>query len=206
MGTGACVGFATADGLLRYHFAKKGTITFKDMPSPRFIWMADKETDGITDYPTTFIESVGTEVKRALQIAHRYGFVLEEDLPITGALWQGTQEAFYMKAAQNRIIAYNSLGTDLNIWRKWLATGGPILARLGVDGSFHNATGTNGELTAYDPNSTEGGHAVCLVGYREDGGFIVRNSWGPEWGDQGFAYASPAYAQLAFTEAYGIVA
>ena len=34
---------------------------------------------------------------------------------------------------------------------------------------------------------------------------IVRNSWGPRWGDGGFAYASDAYAASAFDEAYGAV-
>ena len=29
-------------------------------------------------------------------------------------------------------------------------------------------------------------------------------SWGTGWGDKGFAYASLAYAQEAFTEAYGV--
>jgi C1A family cysteine protease len=32
-----------------------------------------------------------------------------------------------------------------------------------------------------------GGHAVLLVGYNDDGRyFIVKNSWGPDWGEGGF--------------------
>ena len=31
-----------------------------------------------------------------------------------------------------------------------------------------------------------GGHAFCIVGYN-DVGFLVQNSWGPEWGHKGFA-------------------
>ncbi len=31
-----------------------------------------------------------------------------------------------------------------------------------------------------------GGHAFCIVGYNEVG-FLVQNSWGPEWGHKGFA-------------------
>ena len=58
-------------------------------------------------------------------------------------------------------------------------------------------------LDAYKPKTAHGGHAVALVGYTPDA-FIVRNSWGTGWGDKGFAYASLAYAQEAFTEAYGV--
>ena len=32
----------------------------------------------------------------------------------------------------------------------------------------------------------DSGHAVALVGYTDEG-FIVQNSWGPEWGERGFA-------------------
>ena len=62
---------------------------------------------------------------------------------------------------------------------------------------------TAGNLDEYQPKTKHGGHAVALVGYTPDR-FIVRNSWGTSWGDGGFAYASLAYAQDAFTEAYGI--
>ena len=31
-----------------------------------------------------------------------------------------------------------------------------------------------------------GGHAFAIVGYNEVG-FLVQNSWGPEWGKGGFA-------------------
>jgi hypothetical protein len=40
---------------------------------------------------------------------------------------------------------------------------------------------------AWSPKrATNGGHAFALVGY-DDEGFIVQNSWGPDWGFHGFA-------------------
>jgi C1A family cysteine protease len=60
-------------------------------------------------------------------------------------------------------------------------------------------------LGRYRPSSIEGGHAVCVVGYRADGRFIIRNSWGRGWGDGGFAYATDAWVRAAFlAESYGI--
>lgn len=31
----------------------------------------------------------------------------------------------------------------------------------------------------------QGGHAMCIVGYTKEG-FILRNSWGRNWGDNGY--------------------
>jgi hypothetical protein len=202
--TGACVGFATASGVLRWHFFEAGWLKGTDRPSPRFVWMANKETDQITSFPTTFIEPAGTQTKVALEVARKYGCVLEEDLPMTGDLSSLSTAAFYTKAAKLRIASYHNLGRSLRAWRSWIANQGPILTRLGVDKTWDRATANKGVLGEYQPDTVRGGHAVSLVGYAKDD-FIVRNSWGTGWGDQGFAYALNAYAEDAFTEAYGAV-
>ncbi len=202
--TGACVGFATADGVLRWHYVAAELTSRTERPSPRFIWMANKETDEITSYPSTFLETAGTQTKLALRVARSYGSVLEADLPMTGRLSRLEPAAFYTKAARYRIASYHNLGRDLDEWRRWIAFQGPILVRLNVDRTWDRATASHGALDEYLPDTVRGGHAVCLVGYTPDH-FIVRNSWGRRWGDGGFAYASDAYASQAFTEAYGAV-
>lgn len=202
--TGSCVGWATADSVLRWHFVTAGRIAQGDRLSTRFIWMAAKETDEFDSRPTTFIENDGTSLKAALDIARKYGCVLDRDLPFaSGRLFEGEAKTFYAIASRLRIGSYFNLGTKLAEWRRWIAEEGPILTRLNCDSVWMNAKQTNGRLDAYDPASASGGHAVALVGYDADR-FIVRNSWGKSWGDGGFAYASNAYASAAFTEAYGV--
>lgn len=202
--TGACVGFAAADGVLRWHFVRARKIAKKELLAPRFIWMANKETDAITQYPTTFIDSAGTQTKRALGVARNYGAVTENILPMNGGLSRLSTAQFYTIAARLRISSYHNLGNNPAAWRRWLAFNGPILTRLGVDRTWDKANGTKGRLDTYLPHTVRGGHAVCMVGYDRDK-FIIRNSWGPNWGDKGFAHASNAYAEAAFTEAYGAV-
>lgn len=202
--TGSCVGWATADSVLRWHFVKAGRLTTTDLLSPRFIWMASKETDQFITRPTTFIEAEGTSLKTALDTARKFGVVREIYLPFaSGKLYQGKTQTFYAAAALRKILAYFNLDRNLTNWRSWLATKGPILTRLDVDRTWDDATVNNGNLDEYQPATTRGGHAVAIVGYRPDR-FIIRNSWGTGWGDNGFAYASLAYAQAAFTEAYGV--
>jgi hypothetical protein len=207
-GSGSCVGWATADSVLRWHFVKTGRLKQNEQLSPRFTWMASKETDQFHSAPTTFIEVAGTSVKSALDVARKYGAVREKILPFaSGTLFTGEEQAFYASAARFKIASYFNLSlrspSDIEEWRRWIADNGPIVTRLNVDRTWQRAGDTGGNLDTYKRETAGGGHAVALVGYTPDR-FIVRNSWGTGWGDRGFGYASLAYAQDAFTEAYGV--
>jgi hypothetical protein len=202
--SGSCVGWGLADSVLRWHFVEGRRLEPDDPLSPRFAWMAAKESDEFTTEPSTFIERAGTSLKAALEIARRYGAVRDSTLPFASArLFDGDVNTFYAVAAQLKLVAYFNIGRSLTQWRQWLAANGPILTRLTVDQTWHQAAQTNGDLDAYRAGTARGGHAVALVGYTPDR-FIVRNSWGLGWGDAGYGYASLAYAETAFTEAYGV--
>jgi hypothetical protein len=204
MDTGSCVGWGVGDSVIRWQMADCGRINQQDHLSVRYLWMASKETDQFITRPTTFIESDGTSIKAALDIARKFGMVLEGLVPFMNRrLYLGSANNFYAVASQLKINAYFNLGTNQSTWRRWLATKGPIATRLDVDATWDNATNTGGKLEVFQPTTTRGGHAVALVGYTPDY-FIVRNSWGTSWGDKGYAYALPAYAAAAFTEAYGV--
>ena len=74
-----------------------------------------------------------------------------------------------------------------------------------MDATWDHATATHGKLDIFQPATVRGGHCVAIVGYTADKRFIVRNSWGTGWGDNGYGYASEAYISAAFfNESYGI--
>jgi C1A family cysteine protease len=205
--TGSCVGWATADGVVRYHMVKAGRLPKNQLLSPRFVWMASKETDEFTARADTFLEGAGTSLKAAMDIVRKFGAVKNTMLPfhITTKMHVGPENVFYAEAAQRKIAAYFNLQRNLNQWKTWLATNGPILAALSVDQTWQNATATGGNIDVFQPNTVRGGHAIAIVGYLSSGRFIVRNSWGTGWGDQGFGYVTPAYIAAAFfDESYGV--
>jgi len=214
MDSGSCVGWGTADGVCRWHFVRANKLPPDQRLSARYVWMAAKETDVFTSYPSTFIELEGTSLKAALDIARKFGLVTEAVLPfrvpdsagskILEKLYRGgTSQTFFALAAQLKIASYFNLGSNLDNWKMWLATKGPILIAVGVDASWDNATATKGNLDIFRANTVRGGHCAALVGYTPDR-LIIRNSWGTGWGDKGFAYASIAYAKAAIMEAYGV--
>jgi C1A family cysteine protease len=204
--TGSCVGWATADGVLRHHLVQANRLRQNQLLSPRFVWMASKETDNFTARPETFIEEAGTSLKAAMDVVRKYGSVLDSDLSfkISTLMFSGDENTFYANASTRRSANYFNLGKNLSQWKAWLASNGPILAGLSVDATWDNATSTAGKLDSFQPSTVRGGHAICVVGYTADR-FIIRNSWGAAWGDKGFGYSSVAYINDGFfSEAYGI--
>lgn len=56
----------------------------------------------------------------------------------------------------------------------------------------------------WNGNNFEGGHAICCIGYDEDG-FILRNTWGPSWGNHGNCYLPYSEVNENLMEAWGII-
>jgi hypothetical protein len=77
-----------------------------------------------------------------------------------------------------------------------LAAHHPVILTTVVNESFDQ--GGKGWIEPTGP-STDSGHVVVIVGYKIDtvrpqlSYFIIRNSWGPKWGDQGYGYLPIAY-------------
>ncbi len=204
--TGSCVGWASTDGVARYHFVKAKKLGEQDKLSPRCTWMASKETDQFVDRPETFIESAGTSLKAAADFLRKYGAAPETLLPfhVDTMLYAGDPNIFFATLATRRIASYFNLRKNTGRWREWLATQGPLLAGFSVDATWDKATENKGMLDTFQPGTVRGGHAIAVVGYTADGRFIIRNSWGKKWGAAGFAFASESYIKDAFyDEAYG---
>lgn len=82
------------------------------------------------------------------------------------------------------ITGYTNLTGDIARIKKWISTTGPVCACLIVYEDFFNYK--SGIYKNILGNSV-GGHCVAIVGYNDDPGFwICKNSWGTNWGEQGF--------------------
>lgn len=201
--TGACAGFSSSS-LAEYCFTKTKRINAGETVSPRPIWMAAKETDKFTDYPTTFIEQEGTSLNAVLNFLQRYGCVRESVMPFS-SLYTQTVQQFYAQSAALRIASYYNVGKTQSSWKQWLSKYGPLYVAINVDASWMEASKTSGYLTQYNTSQIYGGHAVLICGYDSDKDyFIFKNSWGTSWGDQGYAYASSKWCAQAVLEVYGV--
>src|SRR4029077_1809651 len=104
------------DGVMRYHMVKAGKLGQNELLSPRFTWMASKETDEFTSRPETFIEEAGTSLKAAMDICRKYGVVLNSLLPfdLMTKMYTGSENAFYAAASTRKISSYVNMAKNFS--------------------------------------------------------------------------------------------
>jgi C1A family cysteine protease len=98
----------------------------------------------------------------------------------------------YEEASQFQVKEADEIPVDLYAMKHCLAEGYPFAFGLALFGSFDRA-GKHGLVSAPEPNAasrtSHGNHAMLCVGYSDQSqSFIVRNSWGESWGEQGYCY------------------
>jgi len=99
----------------------------------------------------------------------------------------------YKEGVLFRVKTKHQVPTDLMKWKQSLAQGLPIVFGCLLFDSFDDCTDRGGVVPMPSPEDLgrkeHGSHAMCAVGYSDvEKVFIVRNSWGPKWGDQGYCY------------------
>lgn len=78
---------------------------------------------------------------------------------------------------------YSSLSNDQ--LKQILADHGPVSVGLYANSGFdYYSNGVYSGCPSGSQNYIN--HAVLLVGYTSDGHWIIKNSWGESWGDNGF--------------------
>jgi hypothetical protein len=99
---------------------------------------------------------------------------------------------------------------DLYAIKQNLAQGAPVAIGMMVGQSFMQPM--MGQ-DVWQPEESDrsmtgfGGHAMCVVGYDDKkygGSFLLMNSWGPEWGNNGFAWVHYDDFKYFVREAYGL--
>ncbi len=90
---------------------------------------------------------------------------------------------------QEKLESWSFVGSELDTYptteelKQAIYTYGPISVAVAAVGSFSAYSGG----IFNDCSSSEINHAVNLVGWNDDGGYwIMRNSWGADWGENGF--------------------
>lgn len=160
----------------------------------------------------------GSYIIRAMEFMTKRGDVPFDQFPYNDQDCQTQPNNNLQQAAQQyRMRGFNrlSLGdrndaVDLQAIKQNLSQGAPVVIGMMVGQSFMQPM-MGQDLWVPAPGDRSmmgfGGHAMCVVGYDDkkySGSFLLMNSWGQEWGVNGFAWVRYGDFQNFVREAYGV--
>jgi C1A family cysteine protease len=161
------------------------------MPSRLFIYYNERAMEG------TIGTDSGAQIRDGIKSVAKQGVCRERDWPY--AIKRFTEKPplhAYGDALHTRATRYYRIVQDIAQMRGCLAEGFPFVFGFTVYAYFESqAMAKTGVLTMPSGNEqVVGGHAVMAVGYNDaQQMMIVRNSWAPTWGLQGYFKMPYAY-------------
>jgi hypothetical protein len=189
----SCVGNGTCEGLeILENIAHQGIAGYQaTLLSRMFIWAMARTQEGNLAFVT------GTHTRTAFNVLATLGVCTEVLWPYDASLCTVSPSLLAQRQALGHTIqaAYriDTLGQDrLNDIVTALQAQHPVVFGTDVTQAFESLSGDSPVNVPGATDAIAGGHCMVVVGW--DGtNFIVKNSWGTDWGANGFCLLTPDY-------------
>lgn len=149
--------------------------------SEPFIWYYSRAELGLEK------QNTGAILRDCFKVVLDHGFVPEEFWTYADGIYTEPNErakiaAGFFKLYLKTVPEYHAINTGAEI-RNALSRKCPVVFGIATDAKFQQLNKDNFVCNEITGNS--GYHAMLIVGYNEQG-YIVRNSWGTDWGQEGY--------------------
>ena len=159
----------------------------------------------------------GANLRTTWKAIVRFGAPPEDVWPYDAARMDEEPDAFtYAFARDLETLSYIRLDPrgqpgheTLRTMKSFLAAGFPCVFGFSVSTSLTKEPDIPSP-TIFD--TLLGGQAVVAIGYNDNrrvhahkGGLLIRNSWGPQWGDQGYGWLPYVYVEKGFASDFWTV-
>ena len=195
---GSCTANALA-GLLQF-LEKISGLSYEDL-SRLFIYYNERAIEKTIDFDS------GAIIRDGIKVLAKNGVCPELSWPYDISKFTSKPTAAcYKEGLKRRISSYHRL-QSLDDMFNCLAEGFPFVFGFTVYESFESLKVAQTGIVPL-PKKTErvlGGHAVMAIGYdQKQKRFIVRNSWGEEWGQGGYFTIPYAYVEALASDFWTI--
>jgi len=186
------LGSCTANAIgaaFEFDQVKQGLQDF--MPSRLFIYYNERAIESTVDSDS------GAMIRDGMKSVNKVGVCSENDWAYDIAKFRDKPtDQCYSDAATHQALVYRSVLQDLHHIQGCLASGYPVVFGFSVYESFEGEEVARSGVVPLPKKGERqlGGHAVLAVGYDDSTqSFLVRNSWGTGWGQDGYFTMPYAY-------------
>jgi C1A family cysteine protease len=186
------LGSCTANGIaaiIEHQFISQGLPVW--VPSRLFIYYCERAIEG------NIHSDSGAEIRDGIKAVSEHGVCPESEWPYIESKFTDTpSQKCYDDAKKDLVQSYTSLGQNLPTLKSKLAQGFPIVFGITVYDSFESDKVAETGIIPMPKRNEEclGGHCIDIVGYDDSkSAFLIRNSWGTDWGINGYAWLPYAY-------------
>lgn len=183
---GACTVFAIAsiyEYILKRHYDEDNDL------SESFVYYNVRHKEGKEK------EDTGSSYQDVIESIGVKGICTEALHPYSSKLSDVPSEEAYFDGARRRITKALNVNVDEKDIKSAIQDGYPVAISLKIFDSFHPSSGFVTRPTDNEIKSADFGyHAMVIVGYSDETKFfLVRNSWGENFGDKGYCYIPYSY-------------
>lgn len=179
------IGSCTAQSICAaFHFCQMKQKLYNFAPSRMFTYYTTRDIEGTTQ------EDAGAMLRDTIKSINKFGACPESIWPYDiSRLTIRPTPTCYDTASRHTAVSYSQVSQTLNQMKGCLAEGFPFAFGMTVYTSFEgDKVAQTGVVQMPSPGEQAvGGHAVLVVGYDDaQKRFIIRNSWGSDWGMGGY--------------------
>ena len=193
---GSCLSF-TLTSIFEYMMKASGKKEY-DL-SEAFLYYNARDLDGDGNVN----EDNGSRFHPSIKSLREYGLALEKVWPYNDDVYnQKPSPEAYEDAATRKLVKELNVRLSSDAIKSALADGYPVAGSFVLYPSFDNSGGYIPMPTAEEMEESKdpekqhrhGHHAMTIVGFSDQMKmFLVRNSWGVDWGDKGYCYVPYEY-------------
>jgi C1A family cysteine protease len=176
---GSCTANAIAGA---YEYLEKRITGREGDVSRLFIYYLERKMEGNEN------QDSGAQLRNGMKVLKSYGACSERTWPYdVDRFTDEPHEHAFSEAESHLVDEYQRVPVDLHAMKTCIAEGYPFVFGTKIYKQFEK-DGNHGRISM--PSGSDlGGHAMLACGYSDqDQVFVVRNSWGADWGDAGYCY------------------
>lgn len=193
---GSCASFAIASVIEALRHDKKRY-------SPAFLYWTARESNAATDSDS------GATLYDVIKAAMQKGACTEDMMPYSPAIFSiAPSDAALNEANKCRVLEAKTVEPNIKDIKSALSDGYPVIIASKIFDSFSDTISgfvrhpTHTELSKGERTDGHGNHAMVVCGFSDkERVFVVRNSWGTDFGDNGYCYIPYSYARQYFRQA-----